>query len=256
MALRVDQDELVVEECQRLRRRDRLGPLRSQLRRIRAIETLDERIRQRAKDEAIDAAAMALRAVPVELAVIDYRRDMDAGLHVELPIRRAAHGAVEPAADGEDRVADLFGVEAGAVLPPEELVVLVGRHALGSREGRLLVGLRSSRSAGGASSATRVREAPRQGSRAVPGASASGPSCRSRWAWRPSPLPKCHCQTRLTITRHVSGLSGDGQPLRERCAASAFGVPCRQIELATVLGQTGERTRFRLFRPACGCRRA
>ena len=46
-------------------------------------------------------------------------------------------------------------------------------------------------------------------SRAVPGASAARRACRSRSRWARCPRPKWYCQTRLTNTRAVNGLSFD-----------------------------------------------
>ena len=94
--------------------------------------------RQRLVD--VQRAPRGLRPVPVELPVVHQRGDVDARLHVELLVRRAARGAVEPAADGEDGVADLFGIEPGAVLPPEQVVVRVDLRRIAARGGRLLVG--------------------------------------------------------------------------------------------------------------------
>jgi len=66
----------------------------------------------------VHAAAVPLRAIPVELAVLHDRRDVDARPHGELLVRRPAHRAVEAVADEQDRVAQLFGIEPGAVAAP------------------------------------------------------------------------------------------------------------------------------------------
>ena len=60
-----------------------------------------------------------------------------------------------------------------------------------------------------------ARPARAPASRAARGASAGRRGCRSRSAWPTIPRPKWCCQSRLTITRAVSGWSGRGQPLRQ-----------------------------------------
>ena len=82
-------------------------------------------------------------------------------------------------------------------------------------------------------------------SRAIPGASAARRGGRSRSAVATMPRPKWCCQSRLTITRAVSGLSGRRDPLRQRqppagavgsvAIAAATGLPPGE----TIAGKPG-----------------
>jgi len=111
----------------------------------RAIQSLKERVGERAEEEAIDAPAVGGGGVDVEAGVVDPGRDVDAGLEIKLPIAGATHAEVESAGGEEQGIADSLGVEAAAVGVAEESIVGVG----GERGGKPVRGARDDQSAEG-----------------------------------------------------------------------------------------------------------
>ena len=159
-------------------------------------------------------------------------------------------------ADGEHGVADRLGLQPPRGEPPEQAVVRVLRRRPSRRTcaaWRYVADVTISRCSG-------LSRPPESRNQAASQSSSSGWVGRSplkpkSLGVRTSPSPKWCCQTRLTMTRHESGLSTVDHPVGERPAAVALGGVGRQVDRRRAADDRG-RTGRRPGRRASRCRRA
>ena len=217
------------------------------------VEGRQDRHQQRPLDVDVDAPPGRLLGRRDRPALAGHRL---AGQHLARDRRvdaRAAGLRVQRAADGQDRVADLLGRRAGASANRQNQSV--GR-VLGQRLGRRPATTSGRRSRAGSAGASRLSRQPPSISSAASQSSSSGcvggsPSWPKSFGRRTIPRPKWYCQSRLAITRAVSGLRAVGQPLRQGpplAAARSRTWPCGSPRIAGTPGSTFGPTRFGLPR--------
>ena len=178
-------DELrIVQQHQRLQRRDRgFAPGDADLAR-RGVERGHRRRRRGPPPEGVEAAAIELRPGVLRVGLAGAGLLPQPGRLIRLDAR-AADGPIQQPAGGERAVADLFRQETRLRPAGQQLVVRIARHRLGGRDGGLAERRRQHDAAVQRFQVPALRDrSDPPTSRAAPGASAACPGCRSPRAWR------------------------------------------------------------------------